>query len=200
MASEEIDTIRARYSILHSLSMSDLEDSLDQNIHHTQAMQAQIAHTMSRLEEEPTSKAKPNDQAARLQLQDQQLAEIMEEEVAHQEQVSVLSRMHLQQVEEVKAQSQEIRCLSALVKQQQEAIEKLTSPHSPPREPSTVPSCSETQLDAMWEEVFNMVLGTVNTMTGAAVLWDTTMASAEPLLRTCWLRRQILHQATSQSM
>ena len=55
MASEEIDNIRARYSTLHSLSMSNLEDSLDQNICHTQTMWAQIAHGMSRLEEEPTS-------------------------------------------------------------------------------------------------------------------------------------------------
>ena len=55
MASEQIDNIRARYSVLHSLSVSNLEDSLDQNICHTQAMWAQIAHAMSRLEEEPTS-------------------------------------------------------------------------------------------------------------------------------------------------
>ena len=38
----------------------------------------------------------------------------MEEEMTHHKQVSVLSHMYLQQVEEVKAQSQEIRCLSAL--------------------------------------------------------------------------------------
>ena len=107
-------------------------------------MQAQIAHAMSRLQEEPTSRAEPNDQSAQLQEQKRQLAEIMEEEMAHQEPVSVLSQMHLQQVEEGKAQSQEIRCLLALVEQQQKAIEKLTSPHSPPREPRAVPSCSET--------------------------------------------------------
>ena len=82
----------------------------------------------------------------------------MEEETTHHEQVSVLSGMHLQQAEEVKAQSQEIRCLLALVGKQHEAIEKLiTSPHSPPREPRAVSSCSETWLDAMGEEVFNMV-------------------------------------------
>ena len=34
------------------------------------------------------------------------MAEIMEEEMTHQEQVSILSHMHLQQVKEVKAQSQ----------------------------------------------------------------------------------------------
>ena len=83
MASEKIDNITARYSILQSLSMNDMEDSLDRNIHCTQAMWAQIAHAMSRLEEKPTSQAEPNNQAARLQVLDQQLAEIMEEEMAH---------------------------------------------------------------------------------------------------------------------
>ena len=78
----------------------------------------------------------------------------------HREQVSVLSRMHLQLVEEVKAQSQEIHHLSALVEQQQEAIQRLMSLHSPSREPRAVPSCSESQLDAMQEEVFNLVPGT----------------------------------------
>ena len=40
MPSEKIDEITARYSVLHSLSTSDLEDSLEQNIYHTQAMWA----------------------------------------------------------------------------------------------------------------------------------------------------------------
>ena len=67
MASEDIDNITVRYSMLHSLSASDLEDSLDQNICCTQAMQAQIAQAMCTLEEEPISQAEPNNQAAQLQ-------------------------------------------------------------------------------------------------------------------------------------
>ena len=42
--------------------------------------------------------------------------------MTHHEQVSVQYQMQLQQAEEVKAQSQEIRCLLALVEEQQEAI------------------------------------------------------------------------------
>ena len=109
MASEEIDNITARYSVLRSLSASNLEDTLDRNIHQIQTMWAQIAHAMSRLEEEPTAQTEPNNQAAQLKEQEQQLAEILEEKMTHHEQVSVLSCMHLQQVEEVKAQSHEIR-------------------------------------------------------------------------------------------
>ena len=47
--------------------------------------------------------------------------------------------------------------------------------HSPPREPRAVPSCSESKLDAMQEEVFNLVPGTVYTMHGAAVSHNTTI-------------------------
>ena len=133
MAAEEVNNIMARFSVLQSLSVSDLEDSLDRNICQTRAMWAQIANTMSQIEEEPVARAEPDNQAAQLIEQDQQLAESLEEEMTHREKVSVLSCMHLQQVEEVKSQSQEIRRLLALVKQQQLAIEKMTSPQNPPR-------------------------------------------------------------------
>ena len=57
MASEKIDEITARYSMLQSLSASDLEDILEQNICHTQAMQADIAAEMNKLQEEPTQQS-----------------------------------------------------------------------------------------------------------------------------------------------
>ena len=102
--------------MLQSLSASDVEGSLEQNIHCTQAMWAQISHEMSKLQEEPAQQAMLVDQVANLQdlqAQDHQLAEIIEEDMTYREQVSVLSCMHLQQAEEVKAQSQEIHHLLA---------------------------------------------------------------------------------------
>ena len=84
MAAEEVNNIKVRFSVLQSLSMSNLEDSLDRNIHLTQAMQAQIANAMSQIKEEPTVRAEPNEEAAQL-IQDQQLAEILEEEMTHRE-------------------------------------------------------------------------------------------------------------------
>ena len=106
MASEKIDEITARHSMLQSLSASDLEDSLKRNIYCIQAMQVEIAHEMSKIQEEPTQQAMLEQQAANigdLQAQDQQLAKILEEEMTHCKQVSILSCMHLQQAEEVKA-------------------------------------------------------------------------------------------------
>ena len=47
-------------------------------------------------------------QAQALKGQEELLAEIVEEEMAHWMQVSVLSHLHLQQAEEIKAQSDEI--------------------------------------------------------------------------------------------
>ena len=155
--------------MLQLLSANDLEDSLERNIHCNQAMQAQIAYEMSKIQEEPIQQAKIEQQTANLgdfQAHDQQLAEIMEEEMIHHKQVSVLSHMHLQQAEEVKVQSQEIRCLLALVEKQQEVIKKLTklaSPQSPPRIPRATTSGSECRLDVMQGEIFNLILEMVNT-------------------------------------
>ena len=184
MAAEEVDNITVRFSMLQSLSASDLEDSLDGNIHQTQAMWAQIANAMSWIEEQPTLRAEPDDQPAQLVQPDQQLAKILEKEMTHREQVTVLSHMHLQQAEEVKAQSQEIRRLSALVKQQQQAIEKLTSPQNPPRDSRAFPSHSKSWLDDMREEIFNLNLRTVNTIKGTAVSHNTTMASVPRVSQT----------------
>ena len=115
MASECIDEITARYSALQSLYVSNLEDNLEWNICHAQTMWVQIATEMSKLQEKPMQQANQTDQVDNLQMKDQELAETIEEEMTHQEQVSVLSWMHLQQVEEVKAQSQEIWCWLPLV-------------------------------------------------------------------------------------
>ena len=51
------------------------------------------------------------------------LAEIVEKEMAHQMQVSVLSHLHLRQAEEIKVQSNEIKRLSTLLEKQQTLLE-----------------------------------------------------------------------------
>ena len=45
--------------------------------------------------------------------------------MAHWTQVSVLSHLHLQQAEEIKPQSDEIRCLSTLLEKQQAILERV---------------------------------------------------------------------------
>ena len=66
------------------------------------------------------------------------------------------------------------------MKEQQEARKKLaelSTPQSPPRTPRASTSCLESQLDVMWE-IFNLILGMVNTRRGAPVAsHSTTMAT-----------------------
>ena len=50
MASDKIDDITAMYTVLQSMSAGDLEDTLEQNICCTQAMQAQIADEIGKLQ------------------------------------------------------------------------------------------------------------------------------------------------------
>ena len=77
MNSEKIDEIIARHSMLQSLSASDLEDSWRE----TSAV-PRLCGCKSKIQEEPTQQARIEQQVASLdlQVQDQQLAEIMEEE------------------------------------------------------------------------------------------------------------------------
>ena len=53
--------------MLQSLSTSDLEASLERNICHTQAVQAQIAHEMNKIKEEPAQQAMLLDQVINLE-------------------------------------------------------------------------------------------------------------------------------------
>ena len=149
-------------------------------------MWAQIADPMSQIDEEPAVRAEPDHQAAHLIQQDQRLAEILEDEMTHLEQVSVLSCMHLQQAEEVKLQSQEIKRLLALVEKQQLAIEKLTNPQNsnPPQESRAFQSHLESQLDDMREEIFNLIPGMVNTVKDMVVSHNTTVGSVPRISQT----------------
>ena len=64
-------------------------------------------------------------EAQALQGKEALLANIIEEEMAHWTQVSVLSHLHLQQAKEIKSQSDEIRCLSTLLEKQQAILERV---------------------------------------------------------------------------
>ena len=50
--------------------------------------------------------------------------------MAHRTQVLVLSHLHLQQAEEIKSQSKEIRCLSTLLEKQQAILERVQEQQS----------------------------------------------------------------------
>ena len=78
-----------------------------------------IAARAQELQEEPaqqrSSLLQESAEVQALQGKEALLADIIEEEMAHQTQVSVLSHSHLQQAKEIKSHSDETRCLSSLL-------------------------------------------------------------------------------------
>ena len=90
-----------------ALALSNMEEGMGHNIEKAQALQEDIAQRRASLNHHSA-------EAQALQGQEDLLTDIIEEEMAHQTQVSVLSHLHLQQAKEIKSQSEEIRCLSTL--------------------------------------------------------------------------------------
>ena len=69
------------------------------------------------------------------------LADIVKEEMAHWTQVLVLSQLHLQQVKELKSQSDEIRCLPTLLEKQQAILESPGAAEKDARNAHSSKSC-----------------------------------------------------------
>ena len=86
--------------------------------------------------------------------------------MAHWTQVSVLSQLHLQQAEEIKTQSEEIRWLSTLLEKQQAILERVQEQQS--RVPE-IPVPPVDRLQELQREVFDILPGMVNAKRGAVV-------------------------------
>ena len=82
------------------------------NVTRAQGLQEELAQRRASLLQDSA-------EAQALKGQEELLAEIVEEEMAHWTQVSVLSHLHLRQAEEIRAQSNEIKRLSTLLEKQQ---------------------------------------------------------------------------------
>ena len=91
--------------------MSNIEEGKGHNVERTQELQQELGQRRALLEQELAK-------AQSLQGKEVLLANIIEDEMAHQTQVSVLSQLHLCQAKEIKSQSDEIRHLSTLLEKQ----------------------------------------------------------------------------------
>ena len=96
---------------------------MGQNIERAQALQEDLSQRRASLQHHSA-------EAQALQGQEALLADIIEEEMAHQTQVLVLSQLHLQQAEEIKSQFEEIRDLSTLLEKQQAILERVQEQQS----------------------------------------------------------------------
>ena len=88
------------------------------NVKRAQELQQGLVQQRASLQQESA-------EAQTLQGKEDLLANLIEEEMALQTQVSVLSQMHLQQAKEIKSQSNEIRHLSTLLEKQLAILEKV---------------------------------------------------------------------------
>ena len=150
-------------SALQALAISEIEEGMDHNVTRAQGLQEEIAQRRASLLQDSA-------EAQALKGQEELLAEIVEKEMAHWTQVSVLSHLHLRQAEEIRVQSNEIKRLSTLLKEQQTLLEQVQENQkqvgasvAQKAQPPT------SRLSEPQEEVFQYLPGTVNARWGTGI-------------------------------
>ena len=108
MNPKQMELISKQTSTIQTLTLSDMEEGMGQNIAKAQGLQQGLAQRRASLSQELAK-------AQALQGKEALLADLVEEEMAHQIQVLFLSHLHLRQDKEIKAQSKEIKQFSTLV-------------------------------------------------------------------------------------
>ena len=143
-------------SALEALALSDIEEGMGHNVTRAQGLQEELSQRRASL-------IQTSAEAQALKGQEELLAEIVEEEMAHQMQASVLSHLHLRQAEEIKAQSNEIKKLSTLLEKQQTLLEQVQER----QQQSSVSLAQRAQTSISWlnelqQKPFKIIPGTVN--------------------------------------
>ena len=136
-------------------------------------------------------------QAQALKGQEELLAEIVEEEMAHQTQLSVLSHLHLRQAEEIKAQSDEIKRLSTLLEKQQTLLEQVQEN----QKQSSVSLAQRAQpptsrLNELQQEAFEILPGTVNVRCGTGIKHLSSLSQNIPVAGRQYFKDELAEEAT----
>ena len=155
MNPEQVEPISSPAS---ALALSNIEEGMGHNAERAQELQDELVQRRASLHHDST-------EAQALQGKEALLANIIEEEVAHQTQVSVLSHLQLQQAKEIKSQSNEIRHLSTLLETLQAILERVQEQQSRMLE---IPVPPTNRIEELQREAFNVLPGTVNARRGAA--------------------------------
>ena len=167
-----------------ALALSNMEEDMGQNVERAQALQEDLSQRRASLHHDSA-------EAQALQGQEALLADIIEEEMVHRTQVSVLSQLHLQQAKEIKSQSVEIRHLSTLLGKQQVILERVQEQQS--RVPE-VPVPPVNRIKELKREAFNILPGMVNAKRGAATahasgISQDILVIGRSQLKMIWLRK-----------
>ena len=169
-----------------ALVLSNMEEGMGHNVERAQVLQEDLAQRRASLHHDSA-------EAQALQGQEALLADIIEEEMAHQTQVSVLSQLHLKQAKEIKSQSKEIRHSSTLLEKQQAILEKVQEQQSRVPERS-VPAMN--RIEELQREAFNILPGTVNAKRGAAVAHASGISQDIPVIGRSQFENELAKEAT----
>ena len=163
-----------------------MEEGMGHNVERAQALQEELVQRRASLHHDSV-------EAQALRGQEALLANIIEEEMAHRTQVLVLSHLHLQQAEEIKSESKEIRHLSTLLEKQQAILERVQEQQSRVPEVSVPP---RSRIEELQREAFDILPGTVNAKRGAATAHASGISQDIPVIGRSQFEEELAEEAT----
>ena len=177
-------------SAFQALALSDIKEGMGHNGTAAQGLQEDLAQRRASLLQDSA-------EAQTLKGQEELLAEIVEEEMAHQMQVSVLSHLHLRQAEEINVQSDEIKRLSTLLEKQQTLLEQVLEK----QQWSSVSSVQRVQTSTSWlnelqQEAFEILPGTVNVRHGTGIDHLSGLSQNIPVAGREYFEDELAEEAT----
>ena len=175
-------------SALQALALSDFKEGMGHNATRAQGLQEELAQRRASLLQNFA-------EAQALKGQEELLAKIVEEEMAHLMQVSVLLHLHLRQAEEIKAQSNEIKRLSTLLEKQQTLLEQVQSSVSSVQRAQS----STSQLNELQQEAFEILPGMVNVRHGTSIDHLSSLSQNIPVAGKEYFEDELAEEATWSS-
>ena len=177
-------------SALQALGVSDIKEGMGHNVTRAQGLQEELAQRSA-------SSLQDSTEAQALKGQEELLVEIVEEEMAHWTQVSVLSHLHLRQAEEIKAQSDEIKRLSTLLEKQQTLLEQVQEIQKQSSVSSTQRAQPPTsRLSELQQEAFQHLLGTINVRHRTGIKHLSSLSQNIPVAGRQYFEDELAEEAT----
>ena len=180
------EQVEPSFSPPSALALSNMEEGMGHNVERAQALQEELAQRRASLHHDFA-------EAQALQGKEALLANIIEEEIAHQTQVLVLSQLHLQQAKEIRSQSNEIRHLFTLLEKQQAILERVQEQQS--RMPE-IPVPPMNRIKELQREAFDILPCTVNARRGAAVAHASGIFQDIPVAGRSNFENELAEEAT----
>ena len=190
MNTEKAELSPKMNSALQALALSDIKEGMGHNVTRAQGLQEELAQRRVSLLQDST-------ETQALKGQEELLAEIVEEEMAQQTQVSVLSHLHLRQAEEIRAQSNKIKRLSTLLEKQQTLLEQVQENQKQSSDSSAQKAHPPTsRLNELQQEAFQYLPGTVNVRCRTGIQHLSGLSQNIPVAGRQYFEDELAEEAT----